>query len=75
MVQGYCSKCKNFPEYLLADTYLDLEILPLAYNDGSASNTWADGTVGITTEIAEAVNDCESMYCPECLAEIDWLHN
>lgn len=44
----------------------------LAYEDGSISNRWADGTVGVTRKIREEAEACESAYCPNCWIDARW---
>lgn len=67
--EGHC------PEKVL--TYLDDAELGIFLNaDGSVTNIWEDGTVGVTPDQATQAVDQDDAYCPDHIGqEVRWIHD
>lgn len=61
------AKPVEYPEYW------DVPVIML--RDGTVTNRFADGVVGVPEKMAEAVKNDEEPYCPECESYIQgWEH-
>lgn len=65
--------CDN-PEgevYVDAPSY-DNETYILMRRDGTVTNRWADGVVGVPEEIREDAEQDEEPFCPDCESYCEW---
>ena len=78
--KAYCKAGDHYPEELLASVYdlpgeeMNLADVVLLTNDGTATNRYYDGTVGVPQETQEQAEADEEPLCAEHLEHIDWEH-
>jgi hypothetical protein len=76
---AYCPTCNSYPEKLFSWPYVDEQHgepvkadMPIVLNnDGTSTDQWADGTVGVTEEAKEMVASDEPV-CGECQSDVVW---
>jgi hypothetical protein len=83
MSRAYCEEGQHFPEELIAqahyeDTveFIGSEVGVIQNNDGSSTNRYADGIVGVTPEIQEIAAVDDEPVCaehPDCY--VKWIHD
>lgn len=79
MSRAFCSEGDHYPELMIADIPEELDtdgIGILVYGDGSATNRWADGTIGISAEQAVEAEIDDEPRCvehPDCF--VTWDHS
>lgn len=74
-MRAYCEPGRHYPDEVIATLPDDLDpdgIGAIIYGDGTASNRWADGIVGLLPEQTEAAEADESPMCPDHYAEVAW---
>ena len=76
MIKAYCSIGDHYPEEVIATIpreFDDDRICVIVNGDGTATNRWADGTVGLNPEQKEYAEADESPICPDHHCEIEWI--
>lgn len=78
---AYCPYCEVNPEYLMVwpaiaigddGQMIRTETAVLLENDGSPTDIWADGTMGVPKDIQEMAEAEEEPYCAQCKGDIEW---
>lgn len=45
----------------------------LVHADGTCTNRFDDGSIGVSKELSDLAEDEESAHCPVCMAEAEWV--
>lgn len=72
MAHGYCPTGDHYPDELVADSGEEVEAL--VYGDGTPTNRYADGVVGLSEDAAARAAEDESPVCPDHRCEVIWQH-
>jgi hypothetical protein len=70
--KAYCVEGKHYPEYVLANSTGEIDVL--CESDGTPTNRYADGTVGVSDIDRQEAETDDSVMCPEHYAECNWHH-
>lgn len=69
-MQAYCEQGDHYPDELIADVGEELGVI--VYGDGTASNRFEDGVVGIGRDRAARAEEDEEPVCPDHLCPVRW---
>jgi len=64
-----------FPVGATADHELIMSDPGALHPDGGVCCSYWDGTYGVTAEDREMIAEAESVFCPVCMSEANWIHD